>query len=92
MEIISDEHCNTLDPGSFSTQLCALGTEENPTKTPCSALGHLAIYNNSKYILIGGGGNPAGGNSICHRTPYPSFFTRVSMLLEWITDTTGVSE
>lgn len=87
MEIISDEECDLHNAGRVSTEMCALGTAENPTKTPCESLGHLAVYHNSTYYLIGG-----GGESFCHDVVWPNFFPRISMFLEWITDTTGISE
>lgn len=85
LEIISDEDCDSF--GRVETQMCALGTDENARKAPCNALGHLAVYYNLKYVLIGG-----GGDDYCHYIIHPNFFPRMSLLLEWITEITGISE
>lgn len=87
LEIISDEHCDSLNTVRVTTEMCALGTVENPRKTPCESFGHLAVYFNTKYILIGG-----GGDDYCSDTVRPSYFPRMSVFLEWITNVTNISE
>lgn len=86
MKIITnyDEDCRFV---RASTEFCAIGTAENPTKTPCSSLGHLVVYFKLKYILIGG-----GGHNNCNYDNWPNFFTKMSLFLEWITNVTKISE
>lgn len=87
MEIMSDKHCDSEYTGRVSTEMCALGTAENPRKTPCDSNGHLAVYYNSRYVLIGG-----GADDFCHDIVWPSYFPRMSLFLEWITSVTEIGE
>lgn len=64
-----------------------MGTIENARKAPCNSLGHLTVYFNLNYVLIGG-----GGDDYCHYIVHPNYFPRISVLLEWITNVTGIIE
>lgn len=92
LEIISDEQCDSSNFGRVKHEICALGTEFNRHKAPCNALGHLAVYWNSTYILIGGGGDDMCTSDDSFVPFWPNFFPRMSELLEWITEVTEINQ
>lgn len=86
LNVISDQDCDRLGSGRYNTEMCAVGTTTNPTKTPCRSLGFLVVHTNMRFVLVSG-----SGNDDCHAT-LPNYFPRASLFLDWIRSVTGLND
>lgn len=87
LNVISDQDCDRLsNSGRYNTEMCAVGTTANPTKTPCRSLGFLVLHTNMRFVLISG-----SGNDDCSATA-PNKFPRATLFLDWITSVTGLTD
>lgn len=86
LNIITDQACDNLSSNDrYDTEMCAVGTATNPTKTPCRSLGFLVIHTNMRFVLVSG-----SGNDDCSLT-IPNKFPRATLFLDWITSVTGIT-
>lgn len=87
LQVITDEECSNMIT-TDGTVLCTLGPSFNELQTPCYVLdgSALAYYLNGTWTQIG-----IGSITSC-QIDVPARFTRLTLLLGWISAVTGITK